>query len=159
MQIRIKNVNRLLAVLEKRRKDSEGDSIAIRTALTRVGLLVIAKAKLNIREHGLIDTGRLLNSLRFEFFRDSQSQGIRIGSFGVPYAAFWEFGFKGIQNIRGHNRLITRAFGRTLKSSVVASVKPHSRSVNQPAKDYLRPAYKFYKDKINQILIEAFNGL
>jgi phage gpG-like protein len=68
------------------------DDPRLREALLRIGFLVEAEAKMNVRRRGIIDTGRLLNSIRSEFFRRKDKAGIMIGSFGVPYAAMHEFG-------------------------------------------------------------------
>lgn len=61
-------------------------------AFTRIGLRVTYKAKLNIRRYGMIDTGRLVNSIRYEFYRKGHKYGVRIGSFGVSYAVINEYG-------------------------------------------------------------------
>jgi phage gpG-like protein len=65
---------------------------AIDNALLRIAMMVIAKAKINVRRHRMVDTGRLINSLRWEFYRNSDSKGVYIGSFGIKYAAMNEFG-------------------------------------------------------------------
>lgn len=135
------------------------DSPAARAALHRAGMLITNQAKLNIRRHGLIDTGRLINSLRWEFFRgDDGRQGIRVGSFGVPYAAIWEFGHNGPVPVRSHNRLVTQAFGKPLATPVISTVRPHSRTVDRRAKPYLRPAYEQHKNKIVRIISEGLAG-
>ena len=61
-------------------------------AFTRIGILVSAKAKMNVRRYGMIDTGRLINSVRHEVYKTPDGMGVKIGSFGVPYAAIHEFG-------------------------------------------------------------------
>ncbi len=68
------------------------DSPRLREGLLRIGLLIEAEAKLNIRRKGIIDTGRLINSIRHELFKEKSAAGVRVGSFGVPYAAIHEFG-------------------------------------------------------------------
>jgi phage gpG-like protein len=55
-------------------------------------MLISGKAKLNIRRQKMIDTGRLYNSLRWEFKKEGSVSSISIGSFGVIYAAMNEFG-------------------------------------------------------------------
>lgn len=150
--IRVKNMRLIVDKLKKRRKEFGPDSDVIKKRLIRAALIITNQAKINIRRHGLIDTGRLINSLRWEFYRRGGVQGILIGSFGVPYAAFWEFGYHGIQRVRAHNRLITRAFGKPLKQSVIARIRAHQRRRNEIGKPYLRPAYERHKERVTAIL-------
>ncbi len=152
MTIRVKNLNFIIDKLEKRREQYGPDSPIIKRRLIRAAMIITNQAKINIRRHGLIDTGRLINSLRWEFYRRGDVQGILIGSFGVPYAAFWEFGYHGTQHVRSHNRLITRAFGRSLDQSVIARVRAHTRRRNEIGKPFLRPAYERHKQRIAAIL-------
>lgn len=150
-EIRLQNFNKLISILEKKRQETSPDNPALKRALTRVGLLISNQAKLNIRKKGLIDTGRLVNSLRYEFYKpDGDGVGLRIGSFGVPYAAVWEFG--GTFRIRAHNRTITQAFGKVLKTPVVANVRSHMRTVQESRTGYLRPAFEQHKSKIIDII-------
>lgn len=102
-------------------------SPVLKEAFTRIGLYVSAVAKINVRRRGLIDTGRLINSVRHEFFKDGDVEGIKVGSFNVPYAAVHEFGYRGYVNVKAHSRL-----GRP--------VVGHTRQVNIPPRPYLRPA-------------------
>ena len=158
LTIALKARQRLIDSLVIRRKAlKDGLTPALDRAFTRVGMILVTQAKINIRRHGLIDEGRLLNSIRFEPFRDQENHGIRFGSFGVPYAAFWEFGFNGVMKVRGHNRLITEAFGKAIKPTVVR-VSPHSRTRHQRAKPYIRPAFDHHRERITKIIMEAFSG-
>lgn len=150
--------DRIIRLLVKRREAARGgQNPALQRALTRVGLIIVNQAKINIRRHGLIDEGRLLNSIRFEPFRNDEESGIRVGSFGVPYAAFWEFGFVGSMRVRGHNRLMTKAFGKPITPQVVR-VSPHTRFRRQEPKPYLRPAFEFHQERITRIIMESFTG-
>ena len=148
---------RVIRTLVERREAARGGSPALQRALTRVGLILVAQAKINIRRHGLIDEGRLINSIRFEPFRNNDETGIRVGSFGVPYAAFWEFGFFGSMRVRGHNRLMTQAFGKPI-APIVVRVSPHTRFRKQEAKPYLRPAFTYHQERITRIIMEAFGS-
>ena len=151
MTFRLHNRASVLDRLRFLSAQSEPTSPAIRAALTRAALLIVNQAKINIRRHGLIDTGRLLNSLRFEFYRpDEGGMGVRIGSFGVPYAAVWE-GLLGTKiPIRGHTRIITKAFGKSIPATAVA-VRAHFRSITP--KPFLRPAFEQHKYKVSQIIL------
>jgi hypothetical protein len=154
-KLRFKNMRSVIDKIRVKQASVSPDSRKVRAAMTKAAAVITAQAKVNVRRHGLIDTGRLINSLRWEFYRREGVQGIRIGSFGVPYAAFWEFGYHGSFPVRAHNRLITRAFGKPLKQAVVARVRTHTRRVDQTAKPYLRPAYELHKDRVVQYILEA----
>ena len=151
--VRFHNMRIVIDKLKKKRELVGPDSPAIKRAMIRVAMLITNQAKINIRRHGLFDTGRLINSLRWEFTRRNDILTIQIASFGVPYAAFWEFGYHGIMHVRSHNRLITRAFGKPLNQAVISRVRAHTRRRNQIAKPYLRPAYERHKGRVNEILM------
>lgn len=75
----------------------------------RIGMVLAAQIKINIRtpqagrSHGLIDTGALLNSIRYEIHENS----VEVGSYGVRYAKVHEFGTVGaggtLPDIRAKN--------------------------------------------------------
>ena len=156
------NTNQLIKRIQARTKGLSPDSPALNQALTRIGLYITAVAKLNVRGQNLIDTGRLLNSIRYEFFRDGTNVGIRVGSFNVPYAAVHEFGFHGSQNVPAHSRLMTTAFGRKVKDPRRIEVAAHSRVMNIRARPYLRPAIRttgtFVLDTLRAAILVAKQG-
>jgi phage gpG-like protein len=125
------NIDMLIARIQNQTAALAAGSPKLTEALTRIGLYVSAVAKLNIRRMGLIDTGRLLNSIRYEFFQSGESQGVQVGSFNVPYAAVHEFGYRGTVQIPAHTR--NTRFG-------AVSVRAHSRRMNVRQRPYLRPA-------------------
>ena len=57
----------------------------------------------------------------------------------TPYAAFQEYGFSGVENVRAHLRRQTMAFGRPMPAKSV-DVRAFSRRVDYPAHPYLRTA-------------------
>jgi len=79
--------------LMKIRRYSPNDP-RLREALLRIGIMLEAQIKMNIQFRKLIDTGRLLNSIRYELRREGSRNALVVGSFGVPYAAIHEFGGK-----------------------------------------------------------------
>ena len=127
------------------------DSPELKAAFFRIAILVESQAKINIRRAGIIDTGRLLNSIRHEFYQDKDKVGVRIGPFGVPYAALHEFG--------GH-------FSDRQRRAMFASLRdrgklgPKSVKVNKNviegntwrARPYLGPAVAAMKPRIIEIL-------
>jgi phage gpG-like protein len=133
------NLSEVIARIQKQTSDIEPSSPKLNEALTRIALYVTAIAKLNIRRHGLIDTGRLINSIQYEFFKDGKTEGVKIGSFNVPYAAVHEFGYRGTMTIKTHQRMITKAWGRSIDPRSV-TVPTHERRVYIRARPYVRPA-------------------
>lgn len=126
-------------------------------AFVRIGTLLQAQIKLNIRQQGLIDTGNLLNSVRFELIKDGTKTGVRVGSFGVKYAAVHEYGFKGTMMVRAHTRTITQAFGKPIKARAV-SVRQHSMRANFRKRPYIKPAIQKHKTQIIEIIRLAIRG-
>jgi phage gpG-like protein len=133
------NTAQIIARVKMRAAAVGPGSPQIREALTRIGLYVTTLAKLNVRGKNLIDTGRLLNSIRYEFFTEGNVSGIRIGSFNVPYAAVHEFGYTGQQQVPAHKRLISKAWGRPIPTQLV-TVPAHTRMMRIKKRAYLRPA-------------------
>ena len=140
------NMGALILRLKERIQKAQPDSPELRAALTRIGVLVSSQAAINVRRRGLIDTGRLINSIRYEFFKENNVHGVKIGSFGVPYAAIHEFGYKGLVNIRRHTR--QTPFGKV-------SVKAHERFMRIPKRPYLTPAVRKHQNTITDVLREA----
>lgn len=126
-------------------------------AFVRIGTLLQSQIKLNIRQQGLIDTGNLLNSVRFELIKDGTKSGVRVGSFGVKYAAVHEYGFKGTMMVRAHTRTITQAFGKPIKARTV-SVRPHAMRANFRKRPYIKPAIQKHKTQIIEIIRLAIRG-
>lgn len=134
------NTSKLVARVQAMQKGA--DSSAVTQALTRIGLLVMSLARFNVRRQGLIDTGRLLNSLRYEFIKGTGTkQGIQVGSFNVPYAAVHEFGFNGNVMVKQHQRTITKSFGRPIEPMSV-TVRAHTMKQKVKKRPYLNPAIR-----------------
>ena len=56
----------------------------------------------------------------------------------APEAAFVEYGFDGVENLRGFLRLQKQAWGRAMREPRQVWVRPHARQVVAPARSYLR---------------------
>lgn len=140
--------------IARRIRKYQPDSPELREAMLRIGFLVETQAKLNIRRHGAIDTGRLFNSIRSEFYQLGTRAGVRVGSFGVPYASLHEFGgtFTARQrramfaSLRDRGRL---GPGKGVDKGVVQG----NRFMARP---YLRPAILVHKNRIIDIIRGLF---
>lgn len=151
----------------------EGDDPKLREALFKIGYLLEAQIKLNIRSNKLIDTGRLINSIRSEVSKD----GLTVGSYGVPYAAIHEFGgtinaknsryltiplsdeFKG-RSAREFSDLFTKKVGNRLflarrtEDGKLQFCYLLRESVTMASRPYMRPALEKHKKRIVEILME-----
>lgn len=125
-------------------------SKTVQEAFTRTGIILTSEIKLNIRRQGLIDTGRLLNSIRYEMEQSAGRAILRVGSFGVPYAAAHEFG--------DHRTHSVRAYSRSSLNGSMFSVRAHDRRANIPARPYLKPAIEKHRKRIVDLLREAARG-
>jgi phage gpG-like protein len=135
-----------LALLLKRLKIKEKSlklsSPEMTAAMTNIGTVVMSQTVQNIRANKLVDRGPLMISIKYIVARINKKDSVLVGSFGIPYAAIHEYGFKGIMYVRQHTR---RGF----------NVKAHERNVNVPARPYLRPAFVKHGDLIIDIIRRA----
>jgi len=130
--------------LRQMRQRSEPDSMAMKAAFTRIGLLITSRAKVNILRQRLIDTGNLRRSIDYRFVRDPDGSAIEVGSFGVKYAAVHEYGFRGVVSVPSHQRISTLGKSYTVRS--------HRRKMNIRKRPYLRPAVLESREEILKIL-------
>lgn len=128
------------------------DSPEMRRALTSIGILIQREAVINARRQGIIDSGRLINSIRFEFFEEEGKPGILVGSFGVPYAAINEFGGPFTDRQR---RAMFAALARTGRLKKNYAPKGVILGNRWKARPYLGPAVNDNKQRILQILREV----
>lgn len=129
----------------------KSDSPRFIEALHRIGMALEREAKLNIRRKQIVDTGALLNSIRYRIGKDSNGSFVEFGSYGVPYAAVHEFGFKGPASVKAHQRLISQAFGNPIEQRMV-NVRGHTRQMNVKARPYIRPAIMEVRQEMREIL-------
>ena len=141
---------RILARIERYQPDSP----RLREGLTRIGIMIENETKRNIQTKRIVDTGTLLNSIRFRLFQRGKIAGVKVGSWGVPYAAAHEFGFNGPVTVRNHQRLIHQAFGRPIEARMV-DVSAHQRMMRVRARPYLNPAVK----SVRKQMLEIIRGL
>jgi len=150
------------SILAKRIQDiikrHEPTSTDMKIMAEKIGLLVSNQAKLNVTKQKLIDTGNLRSSIGYKT-RRVRGGGVRItiGSFGVPYAAIHEFGFRGTVDVASFTRTITQAFGKRITPTVV-TVRAHQKNMDIPARPYLRPAFNSTKRKVIDIIREMSVG-
>lgn len=137
------------------------DNPSTKIALQKAALLLVAQAKLNLRAKGMIDTGRLINSIKWEFYRpvnlspDGDGIGMRVGSFGVPYAAINEFGGVFRPDMRRAMFASLRSRGRLNKDYASKGVIVGGRYRSRP---YMRSSYETHRERIQELIFEALQG-
>jgi len=126
------------------------DSPQMAAAFHKIGLLIVARAKMNATRLGIVDRGGLRESIRYEFSKEGDAAVLRTGSFGIKYAALNEFG---------------GPFTKRMRRAMFASMRSRggpprpSKGVIQggrfKARPYLRPAFKDSRDFIITTLREV----
>jgi hypothetical protein len=116
------------------------EGVALERILTRIGGLLELTVKKNIREKGLDDSGRLLNSIKHSVRLFSGGGEVIVGSYGVKYAHAQEY-----------DTVIRPVFVRKLAIPVSARAKKESaagqgpgsygRTENHPDSTYWNPQY------------------
>lgn len=112
----------------------------LREPMIRIGLQISALAKLNIQRWGMIDTGRLLNSIRYELFQNGSNVGVEVGSYGVPYAAILHFG---------------GAFTDEMRKAMFASMKARKSKVSRPSKGFLKKGRFPQRPYLTKALVQS----
>lgn len=69
---------------------------SIEKAMFKMGLLIVAQAKINVRNQGMIQTRNLLDSIGFRIDKESDGPELIIGAFNNTYAHIVEFGSNNI---------------------------------------------------------------
>lgn len=148
----------IIARLEKLSDTAKGDNNKLRTALIRVGSVLEAETKLNIRRWGMVDTGRLINSIRYQVKDLSGgSMELSVGSYGVDYAAINEYGGKVSKR---QLRAMFASFRGRPKRAGKGVIKIYGDGSGYwRTRPYLRPAIdkhrKFILDLIRQAYLEG----
>jgi phage gpG-like protein len=148
------NVEKLILKLNKMNEAVKPNSPEMQAAFYRIGLRVTTQAKLNIIKLGKVNTGRLLNSLRWEWYSKGDVSGIRIGSFGIPYAGIHEFGGPITRaNLRA---MFANRVGKAKASKGIMVFEKGSETGYWVKKPFLIPAFKdnrqFIINSLSQVL-------
>jgi hypothetical protein len=137
---------------------------ALGVGLARALLIAVGIAQVNYLSGprpGVLDviTGRLRGNVASEVEISGNQVTGRIGD-NMPYAAFWEFGFQGTEQVAEHTRVTSishfngsvyvlqhggtkRQAKRSLKRNDIVGfsvVRAHTRTINNPGRPFIRPA-------------------
>ena len=137
-------------IVQKNMSKYYPNSRQMRTALTRIGVLLDSLTKQNITQQQIVDTGRLLNSIMYEINMSQRNKSVlRFGSKGVPYAAIHEFGGNFTDQMRRAMFANLRAQGKLGRNPVKKNVIQGRKFMARP---YLRPAVERATPEIRRIL-------
>ena len=131
------------------------DSIELRETLLKIGILLETEMKFNIRRKQMVDTGKLLNSIRHELFREQSVVGVRVGSFGVPYARMHEFGGPFTDRQRRAMFASLRRTGKLKRDRVSKGIIRGNTFVGRP---FMRPAVVKHRQRIVDLLKAWIQG-
>lgn len=126
---------------------------ALREATLRIGLMLEAQAKINIRNNRQVDGGGLLNSIRHQIYSDGNTTTVEVGSYGLRYAAINEFGGPFTDRMR-------KAMFANLRKQGKLGPLPRSKGIiianNYRARPFLQPALTKHRTRITEILRQVF---
>lgn len=123
--------------------------------LSRIGMLIVARAKINATRMGIVDRGHLRASIQYRIIQHNDNMTLMVGSFGVPYAAMNHFGgpVSKQQIRRMFVELRKRGPRRAGKGIVTISKSGHGFWRARP---FLSDAIKQSRGDIVQLLKEAY---
>ncbi len=145
-------IGRMEFLLEKARPTKE----KIDTALLKISMMIIAKAKLKVRQHRMVDRGHLINSLRWEMFHLGNTYGVFVGSFGIKYAAMNEFG--GVVTEQQRRAMMAAISKRSIRIASKGIIKKHGGAWRWKPRPFLRPAVIESKQYITDTLRKELGG-
>jgi phage gpG-like protein len=148
------NIKTLIQKMTERRKAMEPNSPELRAALTRIGVNISNRAKVNAIQKRVFDQGALVNSLGYVI----DGSKVTIGSFGVRYARFHEFGANLHPGaVRAMFAAMRERGGPKRASKGVLTFKGDG-SATLKARPYLMPAFETEKARTMAIIREYAAG-
>lgn len=135
---------RIMARLKKFLPQSEQSQ----AALHRIGTLLRTEMIMNATRKNIVDTGALKNSINYQI----DGTTVSVGSFGVPYAKYHEFG----ANLGPAGMRAMFAAMRARRSSSAKRYKDKNVVVNQTLRPrpFIRPAFQSKLSQVRKILAE-----
>jgi phage gpG-like protein len=98
-------------------------------------------------------THHLHDSIHHQIADDANGVTATVGT-DVVYAAYHEYGFSGVEQVRQHLRRVIQAFGKPI-APVEATVRAHARHVHYPARSFLRSTLAEMEGDIRERLAAA----
>ena len=135
---------RIMAKLEKFLPQSEQSQ----AALHRIGSLLRTEMIMNATRKNIVDTGALRNSINYQI----DGNTVSVGSFGVPYAKYHEFG----ANLGPAGMRAMFAAMRARRAGSAKRYRDKNVVVNETLKPrpFVRPAFQSKLSQVRRILAE-----
>ena len=134
----------------------------VKAGLMRVGMLIQARARLNAlkAKPPIKDSGHLIESIKYEFFREGDVSTIRVGSFGIPYGAMNEFGgpISEKQRRAMFAAMARRRVQREPRDPPVVGKNSSTGGLYWWPRPFLLPAIRSVEKKILEIISELIGG-
>jgi hypothetical protein len=147
------NAKEILKRISDRNAAFKPDSPQILRALTLIGMRVSSLAKLKATQKGIEDSGHLKAATSYEFYKEGGINGVRVGTFGVRYAAMNEFGGRiSPEQFRALCWAINEKHGRDYTPKGIIN-----KGYWKP-RPYLRPAFIGSRAYISDRIAEIFKG-
>lgn len=150
------SIGRMVLRLQKKIVAEKLSGQAVVPAYTKNGKVHTTKSNKSLQVLN-VRTGTLRRSIDQRMVLTSNTIA-GVVSTNVSYGKAHEYGGLQTQTIREHMRLVKQAFGRPLKSSVWATVKGHSRTVDLPERSFLRSALAEMQEEIAEDVEKAVSG-
>jgi hypothetical protein len=124
---------------------------SIRNAMFRAGILISNEIKVNLRNNGMIETGKLLQSIGFNIEGGGDDMTLTIGSFNNAYAHINEFGSNNVTD-----RMRRAMFARMREEGVPRKPGKNVMIGNTfRGRPYMGPALHGQSDRIMAFLRDA----
>lgn len=122
----------------------------IERKLFEIGELVKGEAKMIATTKDIVDTGRLRSSIDYEIKRGQNEITVSWGTFGIPYGAYHEFGFRGVRP-----DMKRAMFASMTERGIIGTRAPKGLLVGSVfrARPFLRPALAKHRFRIRRILL------
>jgi hypothetical protein len=138
-------------------------SKSIEKALFKAGILISAQIKINLRNQDMVETRKLINSIKFRVDKSGDEMSLVVGSFDNAYAHINEFGSNNItdQSRRAMFAQLRRdSIPKKPGKGVIVGSTFNQRPFIRPALDgHSKQTMAFLRDAIREFdLIERFGG-
>lgn len=148
------NLDQFLKRINARADRLGASSESKQRLLVRIGTRLSSAMVMNATRERIVDTGALRQSIKYRVDGDS----VEVGTFGVPYAKYHEFGAN--LGVRG-----LRAMGAALRARHSPKVRSKIRDKNVVmkggmlrARPFVRPAFQKNIARISQEIKDWLNG-
>ena len=155
--VRLENADKLVQKFQKL-PDTVADKIEKSVKAEALNLLAYVKAQKLSDQILHVRTGRLRRSITARFEGSGKENFRALVGTNVEYARVHEFGFKGEVDVKSHQRTMTMAWGKLMKTPKTVTVRAHKLKMNMPERSFLRSSLTENRDRIVGNIRKAIFG-